>query len=338
MLIQKVLLVADEELLRSDLEKQLLPRYELVPAATMAEGQEKLSGGDFDLIITETALPDGTALELLQQLTARGALPLVIVISAFGSMESAVECLNHGAFACVLKPFSGQQVQAVLRKAEEHARLVKVAEHLSREGLSEQVGRSPAIEQLHALVRKVARTEATVLIRGESGVGKELVARCLFAQSPRAAAPFIKFDCAVIPEARPELFGLAGRAGLFELAQRGTILLDEIALLAASAQATLLQVLRKQELEREKGKPPLAIDVRIIATTNRQLEEKVKRNEFREDLFLALNIVPVTVPPLRERAEDIPLLAEHFRQSFGRRHGVETVAFPPATLDALRQY
>src|SRR5437016_3254417 len=150
MLIQKVLLVADEELVRSDLEKQLLPRYELASAATIAEGQEKLSGENFDLIITETALPDGTALELLQQLAARGALPLVIVISAFGSMESAVECLNHGAFACVLKPFSGQQVEAVLRKAEEHARLLKVAQHLSHGTApgAEEIGRSPAIEQL----------------------------------------------------------------------------------------------------------------------------------------------------------------------------------------------
>jgi len=338
MLIQRILLLEDEETLRADLEKILRSQYELVSVPTLAKAQEKLSRVPFDLIITETTLKDGTALELLEHIHSRVPLPLVLVISASGSMGSAVECLNHGAFTCVLKPFSRQQIEAVMTKAEDHARLVKVAQLLSQGPAgAEEIGHSPAIEQLRALVRKVARTEAIVLIQGESGVGKELVARSLFAQSPRASAPFIKFDCAANSDSAAELLGAPGRAGLLELARGGTILLDEIALLPASAQLKLFRVLEKREIDREKGKP-LAIDVRIIATTNRRLEENVRRGQFREDLFLALNIVPITVPPLRERPDDIPLLAEYFRERSSRRYGTETPPFPPATLNALQQH
>lgn len=353
MALEKVLLLEDEEILRKNLEQQLGVRYDLASVAGLAAAQEKLSQEAFDLIITEVTLPDGTATDLLRQLPSPPGRPLVVVISAFGAVETAVECLLQGAFAYVLKPFSSHHLEAVLEKTEAFARLSKVSRHLSRgsvaDSTSEQLGRSPAMAQLRTQLRQVAQTQATVLIQGETGVGKELAARVLFEQSPRSAGPFIRVDCTALADdlLHEELFGLGAavspgttrkREGCFELAQGGTILLDEIAVISPALQAKLLDLLQKQELPRGPGKPPLPLDARLIATTNRLLQEKVKRGEFREDLFLALNIVPVMVPPLRERKEDIPLLAEHFRQRFVRQLGLETLAISPSCLSALQQY
>jgi DNA-binding NtrC family response regulator len=351
--LNKVLLLVTDEVPRQDLEQQLQPRYDLASVATLAAAQHKLAKEDFDLIIADVELLQGTETEWLDQLQARPSGPLLVVISAFGSVESAAALLNQGAFAYFLKPFSSHQLNAVLKKAEAHAHLLKVNAWFSRRFLpgpnSELLGQSPAMEQLRTLIRKVAPTQATVLIQGESGVGKELVARALFAQSPRAGATFIKVDCAALPETllERELFGPGHAAprsststgeGCFQLADGGTILLDEIGLISAPAQAKLLRFLQKQEIEGTNRKHPLHIDTRIIATTNRCLEEQVKRGEFREDLFLALGIVPITVPPLRDHLEDVPLLAEHFRKRFSRQRGVDTLAIPASCLNALRSY
>ncbi|MDB6032720.1 MAG: two component, sigma54 specific, transcriptional regulator, Fis family [Verrucomicrobiales bacterium] len=301
----------------------------------------------------DVKLPDGDGTDLLKQLQSRPVKPLVVIISGFGTVDMAVECMSNGAFTFLTKPFSPEQLAVVLKKAEEHTQLVKVNQFLSHgeddESRFELLGQSKPVEQLRQLIRKVARTQATVLIQGESGTGKELVARALYRESPRGDAPFIKVNCAAIPEnlIESEFFGhekgaftgaLTKREGRFELAHGGTILLDEISEISPQVQAKLLRVLQERELERVGGNRTIKVDVRVIATTNRQLEESVERKEFRQDLYFRLNVVPVIVPPLRERKEDIPILATQFRERFVRKHGIHVVGMSPACMEELQRH
>src|SRR5712692_9798175 len=337
--IEKIIILEDDLIVRKSLEQQLrYRRYDVASASTMAGAQELLTRDNFDLMIVDVRLPDGEGTALLKQLQLRPVKPLVVMISGFGTVDLAVECMSNGAFTFLTKPFSPEQLAVTLKKAEEHTQLVKVSQFLSRaedeDSGSELIGHSQSIEQLRQLIRKVARTQATVLIQGESGTGKELVARALYRQSPRANAPFIKVNCAAIPEnlIESEFFGhekgaftgaLNKREGRFELAHGGTILLDEISEISSTLQAKLLRVLQEREFERVGGNRTVKVDVRVIATTNRHLEESVGRKEFRQDLFFRLNVVPIVVSPLRERKEDVPLLADQFLQRFARKHGVE---------------
>jgi DNA-binding NtrC family response regulator len=260
--------------------------------------------------------------------------------------------MRSGAFDYLIKPFSIDQLEIVLKKAEEFTQLLKVSQFLSHEEDTpgcELLGRSQCMEQLRQLIRKVARTEATVLIQGESGTGKELVGRELYRQSPRATAPFIRVNCAAIPEnlIESEFFGhekgsftgaLNKREGRFELAHGGTILLDEVSEIPLGLQAKLLRVLQERELERVGGNRTIKVDVRVIATTNRRLEETIERNQFRQDLYFRLNVVPVQVPPLRERRDDIPYLAGQFTQRFARQHGVRVRGLSDGCLKALHDH
>ena len=241
--IEKIIVLEDDLVVRKSLEQQLrYRRYDVASASTIAEAQELLAKDNFDLMVVDVRLPDGLGTDLLKQLQARPTRPLVVMISGFGTVDLAVECMTNGAFTFLTKPFSPDQLAVTLKKAEEHTQLLKVSQFLSHaedeEGY-ELLGESPPMDQLRQLVRKVARTQATVLIQGESGTGKELVARALYRQSPRANTPFIKVNCAAIPEnlIESEFFGhekgaftgaLAKREGRFELAHGGTILLDEI--------------------------------------------------------------------------------------------------------------
>ena len=352
--IEKIIVVEDDLIVRKSLEQQLRNRrYDVASASTIAAAQEFLTKDNFDLMIVDVRLPDGEGTDLLKQLQARPTKPLVVMISGFGTVDLAVECMSNGAFTFLTKPFSPEQLAVTLKKAEEHTQLVKVTQHLSHaedeESGYELLGQSAGIEELRQLIRKVARTQATVLIQGESGTGKELVARALYRQSPRANAPFIKLNCAAIPESliESELFGhergsftgaINKREGRFELAHSGTILLDEISEISQPIQAKLLRVLQERELERVGGNRTIKVDVRVIATTNRHLEESVARKEFRQDLFFRLNVVPVLIPPLRDRREDIPLLADQFRQRFARKHGVEAHDLSKACLAALQTH
>jgi DNA-binding NtrC family response regulator len=242
-----------------------------------------------------------------------------------------------------------EQIEVTLRKAQEFNQLLKVNHFLSQDtddGEHELLGRSPAMENLRSLIRKVARTQATVLIQGESGTGKELVARALYRESPRANAPFIKVNCAAVPEnlIESEFFGhekgaftgaLSKREGRFELAHGGTILLDEISEISPAVQSKLLRVLQERELERVGGNRTIKVDVRVIATTNRNLEQSVEKKEFRQDLFFRLNVVPIPVPALRERREDIPELAGEFMKRFARKHGVRIKGFTDNAAQTL---
>lgn len=349
--IEKIIVLEDDLIVRKNLEQQLRQRrYDVAAVGTIAAAQEMLGKDTFDLMFSDVRLPDGEGTDLLRQLQARPEKPLVVIVTGFGSVESAVSCMRDGAFDYLIKPFSSDQIEFTLKKAEEFNQLRKVNQYLSHEedveNSSELLGRSPAMDQLRALIRKVARTQATVLIQGESGTGKELVARAIYRESPRASAPFIRVNCAAVPEnlIESEFFGhekgaftgaLTKREGRFELAHGGTLLLDEVSEVAPAVQAKLLRVLQERELERVGGNRTIKVDVRVLATTNRHLEQSVERKEFRQDLYFRLNVVPIFVPPLRERREDVPHLAGRFLQRFVRKHGVRVTGISPACQAAL---
>ncbi len=349
--IEKVVVLEDDQIVQKNLEQQLRQRrFDVACAGTIAAAQDLLARDTFDLIFVDIRLPDGEGTELLRELQSRPQRPLVVMITGFGSVESAVECMRNGAFDYLIKPFSSNQLEMTLKKADDFTRLLRVNRYLSLEEDEESgqdlLGKSGAMQNLRQLIRKVAPTQATVLIQGESGTGKELVARALYRQSPRVNAPFIKINCAAIPEnlIESEFFGhekgaftgaITKREGRFELAHGGTILLDEISEISSQVQAKLLRVLQERELERVGGNRTIKVDVRVIATTNRNLEQSVERKEFRQDLFFRLNVVPVPVPPLRERREDIAELANAFMQRFARKHGVRVKGFADPCLTAL---
>jgi DNA-binding NtrC family response regulator len=354
MSIEKIIVLEDDLIICKNLEQQLRQRrFDVASVRTIAGAREVLAKDTFDLIFVDVRLPDGQGTELLRELQSRPEKPLVVMMTGFGSVESAVECMRNGAFDYMLKPFSNDQLEVTLKKAENFVQLLKVNEYFSNaedDGSGcELLGQSSVMENLRELIRKVARTQATVLISGESGTGKELVARALYRQSPRASAPFIKLNCAAIPEnlIESEFFGhekgaftgaMSRREGRFELAHNGTILLDEISEISLQVQAKLLRVLQERELERVGGNRTIKVDVRVIATTNRHLEDSVDRKEFRQDLFFRLNVVPIPVPPLRERKEDVPFLAQKFMQRFARKHGVRVGGISEDCLAALKSH
>lgn len=349
--IEKIIVLEDDLIVRKNLEQQLRQRrYDVAATGTIAGAHELMAKDTFDLIFVDVKLPDGEGTDLLRELQTRPEKPLAVMVTGFGSVESAVECMRNGAFDYMLKPYSNDQLEVTLKKAENFNQLLKVNEYFNRaeedESGYELLGQSPAMESLRQLIRKVARTQATVLIAGESGTGKELVARALYRQSPRANAAFIKLNCAAVPEnlIESEFFGhekgaftgaMTKREGRFELAHGGTLLLDEISEISPQVQAKLLRVLQERELERVGGNRTIKVDVRVIATTNRRLEESVDRKEFRQDLFFRLNVVPIHVPPLRERKEDIPFLSQQFMQRFARKHGVRVRGISSECLAAL---
>jgi DNA-binding NtrC family response regulator len=349
--IEKIIVLEDDMIIRRALETQLRNRrYEVAAVSNLAAAQEYLAKDNFDLMFTDVQLPDGDGTDLLRELKDRPVKPLVVIMTGHGSVESAVACMRDGAFDYLIKPFSADQIDVTLRKAEDFTQLLKVNRYLSHDdaepGGYELLGRSPAMQALRDLIRRVARTQATVLVRGESGTGKELVSRAIYRESSRAGAPFITINCAAVPEnlIESEFFGhekgaFTGatnkREGRFELAHGGTLLLDEVSEVSPQVQAKLLRVLQERELERVGGNRTIKVDVRVIATTNRDLEESVAKKEFRQDLFFRLNVVPVFVPPLRDRREDITHLAEQFVQRFTRKHGVRVSGISEACRATL---
>jgi DNA-binding NtrC family response regulator len=353
MSIEKIIVLEDDLIVRKNLEHQLRQRrYDVASVSTIADAQEYLNKDNFDLVFLDVRLPDGDGTELLKSIQLRPQKPLVVISTGFGSVESAVECMRNGAFDYLIKPYSAEQIEVVLKKAEEFTQLLRVNRFLSQDSEEtgqELLGQSAAMENLRQLIRKVARTLATVLIQGESGTGKELVARALYRESTRANAPFIRVNCAAIPEnlIESEFFGhekgaftgaLTKREGRFELAHGGTILLDEISEISSNVQAKLLRVLQERELERVGGNRTIKVDVRVIATTNRHLDQSVQKKEFREDLFFRLNVVPIKVPPLRDHREDVPFLAEEFMRRFGRKHGIRVHGFSDPAAKLIKEH
>jgi two-component system, NtrC family, response regulator AtoC len=351
--IEKIIVLEDDLIVRKNLEQQLRQRrYDVASTGTIAGAHELLAKDTWDLVFVDVRLPDGEGTDLLRELQSRPQKPLVVMVTGFGSVESAVECMRNGAFDYMLKPFSNDQLEVTLKKAENFSQLLKVNKYFSQgeeDTGYELLGQSAAMEGLRQLIRKVAPTQATVMIAGESGTGKELVARALHRQSSRASAPFIKVNCAAIPEnlIESEFFGhekgsftgaVTKREGRFELAHTGTILLDEISEISPQVQAKLLRVLQERELERVGGNRTIKVDVRVLATTNRHLEESVARKEFRQDLYFRLNVVPIQVPPLRDRKGDVAILAQQFMQRFIRKHGVRVRGISDECIAALNAH
>jgi DNA-binding NtrC family response regulator len=352
--IEKIIVLEDDPIVRRNLEQQLRQqRYDVASTETIAGARDLMARDTFDLIFLDVRLPDGEGTDLLRELQSQPQKPLVVMVTGFGSVESAVECMRNGAFDYMLKPFSIDQLQVTLKKAENFNQLLKVNAYFSNaeedDAGYDLQGQSQAMENLRQLVRKVARTQATVLITGESGTGKELVARGLYRQSSRANAPFIKVNCAAIPEnlIESEFFGhekgaftgaLNKREGRFELAHCGTILLDEISEISPQVQAKLLRILQERELERVGGNRTIKVDVRVLATTNRRLEEGVERKDFRQDLYFRLNVVPIHVPPLRDHMEDVPFLAQQFMPRFARKHGVRVRGISDRCMAVLQSH
>jgi DNA-binding NtrC family response regulator len=321
-------------------------------ADNLAQAQAHLAREPFDLMMLDLRLPDGDGLKFLEQVATLPERPLVVMVTGYGSIESAVACMRAGAFDYVLKPFSPSQIDVILRKAQTYRQLVKVNNLLSDDADSEDsmlVGRSAAMIRLRQLIERVAPTDATVLVTGESGTGKEMISREFYRRSPRRGQPFIKVNCAAVSQTliESEFFGhergaftgaTERREGRFELANNGTLLLDEVSEISPSLQAKLLRVLQEREFERVGGTRTIKVNVRIIATSNRDLLNHVAKGEFRQDLYYRLNVFPVHVPALRERMEDIPLLAEHFLRRFTRKHGVKVTGFSESACAAMLAY
>jgi DNA-binding NtrC family response regulator len=352
MAIEKILVVDDELIIRKSIEELLrAQRYSVCATGTLADAEKQLGRNSFDLILLDIKLPDGEGTDLLDRLSQQPAKPLIIMMSGYGTIESAVACMRAGAFDYLLKPFSLNQVEVLVKKAESYRQVLKVNEYLSHEivGTRDLLGHSAPIAQIKQIVRKVGPTDATVLISGENGTGKELIANEIFKASSRCNAPYIKVNCAAISESliESEFFGhekgsftgaTERREGRFELANGGTLLLDEISEVSPKVQAKLLRVLQEREFERVGGSKTIKVDVRVLATTNRDLKKAVANGEFRQDLYYRLNVVPLTAPPLRDRPDDIMVLAEAMLQTACRSYGMKVRGFSKPAAEAMLRH
>jgi len=349
--LEKVILAeGDDNLRRTVAEFIRSKRIDVAEAGTIQDVYNYLSKDEFDLVFIDAKLPECKLLDFFGDISQRAEKPLLIPLVNGEPDSFVLDCFKAGAFDYLAKPFSREQIEIALHKAGNFNHIARanaaMVEGVVDDADREILGESDLIAETRTLVKRVAQTQVTVLIQGESGTGKELVARALHAQSPRAQKPFIKINCAALPETliESEFFGhekgaftgaVSRRQGRFELAHEGSILLDEISEISLAMQAKLLRVLQEQEFERVGGNKTVKVDVRVIATTNRNLEESVEKGEFRQDLFFRLNVVPVFVPPLRERAGDVLFLAEKFRELFVRKHGIEAGAFSKESKKCL---
>jgi DNA-binding NtrC family response regulator len=353
MAIEKILVVDDEPFITKSISETLRrKRYSVSTADSLAKAERLLKRDSFDIMLLDVNLPDGKGTDLLERLSVLPQKPLIVMMSGAATLESAIACIRFGAFDYLLKPFCLSQLDVLVKKVDSFRQAVKVSQLLSHEcaGIgTEFVGNGPRFSHLKQLIKKVAPTEATVLISGENGTGKELVASEIFKASYRATAPYIRVNCAAISETliESEFFGhekgaFTGatdrREGRFELANRGTILLDEISEIPLRLQAKLLRVLQEREFERVGGTHTVKVDVRVLATTNRNLKKAVAAGEFREDLYYRLNVFPLHVPPLRERRDDLPMLADYFLRRFERRHGLKIPDFSKGAMLRIQQH
>jgi DNA-binding NtrC family response regulator len=352
MAIEKVIVLDDEPIIRRSLELQLRSnRLTVVLCSTVKEVERQLSRDSFDLMFVDVRLPDGDGTELLTRLANTPDKPLIVMMTGYGTIEAAVNCIRLGAFDYIIKPFSASQIEVILKKAENYDQAVKLSRILVQESADSAplIGESPAIRRLRQMIQKVASTDATVLLSGENGTGKELVASEIFRLSTRSKQPFIRVNCAAISDTliESEFFGhergaftgaTEKREGRFELANQGTILLDEISEVSLKLQAKLLRVLQEREFERVGGNRTIKVNVRVLATTNRQLQQAVDRGEFRQDLYYRLNVFPIVVPPLRERKEDVPHLSQSFLDRIARRTGGDPPILSPSAIKVLQLY
>lgn len=353
----ETLLIIDDEKNYLLVLKELLGEegYEVITAQSGTEALNVFQEAEIDLVITDMKMPGMSGMELLKILKERNYHLPVIMMTAFGTVEKAVEAMKKGAYDYILKPFDNEILKTTVAKALAMGNVIKENRLLSQElkdkfGPTNLIGNSYPMRQVRELIAKVAGTKATVLISGDSGTGKELVARAIHYNSPRKDKPLISVNCSALTETllESELFGhekgaftgaVAQRKGRFESADGGTLFLDEVGEMSPSVQVTLLRVLQNREFERVGGNKTIKVDVRVIAASNKDLMEEITKGHFREDLYYRLNVVHIEVPPLRDRKEDLPILIRYFLERFSREMNKKEVpTLAPEVLGALLGY
>jgi len=348
----RILVIDDEAAIRDSLRMILeYEDYEFVGAGSGPDGIAQVKRDPPDMVVLDIKMPGTNGLETLAEIRKVDESLPVAMISGHGTITDAMQATRLGAFDFIEKPFTSERVLVTVQKGLELRSLRKENRELklAMEARYEIVGDSPALRRVLEAVQRAAPTNATVLLLGESGVGKELVARTIHRNSPRAGQRFIQVNCAAIPEEliESELFGhekgsftgaTEKQIGKFEQGDRGTIFLDEIGDMSARTQAKVLRVLQEQEVERLGSARTIKVDVRVIAATNKNLEEAIQRGEFRDDLYFRLNVIPILVPPLRERREDIPQLVQHFAKRTSEEHNLKPKRFDPRAMEAMQRY
>ncbi len=355
MLKEKILVADDERSMRELLEMMLKKEgYRVILASNGEEAMRLLEKDIYDLAILDIRMPKQDGLSVLKRIKMVSPETAVIMITAYASADTAIRAMKEGAWDYITKPFKLEEMKIVIQNALEKRQLQK-ENQLLKEVVRERyhfekiIGQSPRMLEVYDLLAKVAPTKTNILITGESGTGKELVAKAIHYNSPRKEKPFVTLNCGAIPETliESELFGhmkgaftdaVTTKKGLFEVADEGTLFLDEISELPLMMQVKLLRVLQEKEFKRVGGTEDIRVDVRIISATNKDLEEAVREKRFREDLFYRLNVIQIKLPPLRERREDIPLLAHHFLKKYSGELGKEITRISPDGLRLLMDY
>ncbi len=353
-MVPSVLIVDDEKHTREGLQQALAENYDVTVAANADEAFNLMDAQPFEVILTDLRMPGKSGLKIIDKALSLPNRPAVLMMTAYGSIDSAVEAMKRGAVDFLTKPVNIERLEVLMQRALKTKTLEVEVQQL-HERLDEKfnvegiIGTSSKLKEVIDKMRLVAPSRATILIEGESGTGKELIAQAIHQASPRARAPFIAVHCAALSEnlLESELFGhergaftgaVERRIGRFESASGGTLFLDEIGEISASTQVKLLRFLETKSIERVGGSKPLELDVRLVAATNRNLEQMVREGKFREDLFFRLNVVRLTMPPLRERREDVPLLLAHFIKVFSDENSVPPLTIESGALRTLQAY
>lgn len=351
---RRILVVDDDPIVQRSCERILSESYAVEIAPTGKEGLERLSSGRYDLALVDLKLPDVSGLDILREAPNRFPDVPIVIITGYSTIKSAVEAVKLGAFDYVAKPFTPDEIESVVAKGLARRSLLEERRELQealsgRYDISQIIGDSPAMRHVKDLIAQVARTDSTVLITGESGTGKDLVARAIHYSSPRREGRFVAVDCGAIAPTllASELFGYVrgaftgaedNKPGLIRSAHGGTLFLDEVSNLPLELQPVLLRTIETREVRPVGAAEAVRVDVRYIAATNRDLAELVAKGKFREDLYYRLNVFPIHIPPLRERREDIPLLARHFLAKFAGTMHSRVEEFTPEAIDALCEY
>jgi DNA-binding NtrC family response regulator len=328
--------------------------YEVVTSTRPEEAVRKICASPYDLVIADMMMPEMDGLELLKEVRKQNADQDFIMMTAFASVESAIEAMKHGASDYITKPFKIDEIKIAIKRAINHKTVVNENKSLKRQlrqvqELDDFIGVVPEVVKLKDLVRQVAQVDSTILIRGESGTGKDLLARAIHALSNRSSGPFVSINCAAIPETllESELFGhskgsftgaVKDKDGLFKVADGGTFFLDEVGNTPLAVQVKLLRVLEEKRITPLGDTKQIPVDVRLIGATNADLEAEVKAGRFRADLFYRFNVIPITIPPLRERLDDLPVLIDHFVAKFCRRHNLGDKRVDRGVFEALARY
>ncbi len=353
-MVPSVLIVDDEKHTREGLQQALQENYDVSVAANADEGFNLMDAQEFDAIVTDLRMPGKSGLKVIDKVLTLPNKPAVIMMTAYGSIDSAVEAMKRGAVDFLTKPVNIERLEILIQRALK-TRTLEVEVKNLHERLDDKfsfahiVGHSPRLAELIEKVRLVAPSKATILIEGETGTGKELIAQAIHQAGPRARAPFLAVHCAALPATllESELFGhergaftgaTERREGRFEAADGGTVFLDEIGEIGPEIQVKLLRFLETRSFERIGSTKTMTVDVRLVAATNRNLEQMVREGKFREDLFFRLHVVRLTTPPLRERPEDIPVLLDHFIRHYAKENGYEPVKVEPGAVKHLTAY